>query len=164
MFLIKQNRFSTLLLNHWYLLNIIKNKKQVSHFINATICTLLSQVIITSVTTAKDALPPPQHPPTHYRFGQYSPAHHGYTYAYPHQYYPSPHTAAYAHHDLCYSPNPYLHPKYVPPPHTAYRRYLPNVQYYPHGTPDLYNTAAIANQQSQQVSSINFMYYLKTNI
>ncbi|XP_056643021.1 uncharacterized protein LOC130449310 [Diorhabda sublineata] len=101
-----------------------------------------SEVIITSVTTAKDPVPPPSHPPAAYRY-QYP----GYSYSYPpHSYpYPTPPNPPYSHHDMCYSPNPYVH-KY------PIRRYL-TTQYYPPPNPsDIYPVPPSGpSQPSQQV-------------
>lgn len=106
------------------------------------------------MTNAKDALPP-QQPPSHFRINHYPPAHPAYSYSYPPQYYPAPHAAPY-HHDLCYPSSPYLHHKY---PHTTYRRYLPNAQFYQHTSADLYSPAPLSNQQSQQVRELKVLKY-----
>nr|XP_023025296.1 titin-like [Leptinotarsa decemlineata] len=111
-----------------------------------------SEVIITSVTTAKDSIPPSNHPPSAYRYPQYPAAPPGYPYSsYPPPYHypnPPPPNPSYAHHDLCYSPNPYVH-KYSP-----YRsRYVASTQYYPPPNPqEIYGIPPSGpSQPSQQV-------------
>ncbi|XP_072391722.1 uncharacterized protein Hers [Diabrotica undecimpunctata] len=105
-----------------------------------------SEVIITSVTTAKDSVPPPSHPPAAYRYQQYP----GYSYSYPPHSYPyptPPPNSPYSHHDMCYSPNPYVHHKY------PIRRYL--TQYYPPpNPPEIYQVPPSGpSSQNQQVVS-----------
>lgn len=125
----------------------------ISVFVESVFLTFIIslQVIITSVTSAKDASPPQQA----YRLGQYPSGHSAYPYGYPTHYYHTPHHAPpYAHHDICYSPNAYLHKSY------PYRRYLvappPSAQYFQTSPPDLYSAPPpapppSATQQNQQV-------------
>ncbi|CAH0561399.1 unnamed protein product [Brassicogethes aeneus] len=110
-----------------------------------------SDVIITSVTAAKDTIP--QHPQS-YRFSQYPSTPPGYAYTYPPYPYPTPPppTPPYAHHELCYPPNPYVHHKYPPPPPPAtYRRYLSSSYYPSNAVQEVYSQQPGATSSQQQV-------------
>ncbi|CAH1159388.1 unnamed protein product [Phyllotreta striolata] len=106
-----------------------------------------SEVIITSVTTAKDNIPTQVHAAPSYR---YPPQYTSYQYPYPHPYsYPAVHpppNPPYSHHDLCYSAGPYGHK-------WNFRRHLAGTQYYPvPNPPEIYSVSpAGPSQQSQQM-------------